>query len=134
MHHLSRLALAAIALVAASVTGNGQDAKPALVDKSGGAGAVAGHVFVSGEVKRGGSVDIVAGETLTLTKAILQAGGVGEWGDLNKVLITRLKADLSLEKLTVNLKKIMKSGDAKLDPVLQDRDRIFVPKILIGLE
>jgi protein involved in polysaccharide export with SLBB domain len=112
--------------------GKGEDAKPAVSDKGGAVGAVVGHVFVSGDVLRGGSLDIFAGQTLTLTGAILRAGGIGEWGNPYKVQITRQTPDKQEQKITVNLRKIMKAGDAKLDPVLQDGDRIFVPKTYIG--
>jgi protein involved in polysaccharide export with SLBB domain len=72
-------------------------------------------------------VDIIADQALTLSGAISRAGGVSEWGDLSKVQITRETPDTGLQKLAVNLRKIMKSGDAKLDPILQDGDRIHVP-------
>jgi protein involved in polysaccharide export with SLBB domain len=88
-----------------------------------------GEVYLSGEVRAGGPQEMIAGETLTLTNAVLRAGGIGEWGNADKVQITRLKKDGTVDKMTVSFKKIIKSGDAKQDPVLQDGDRIFVPKI-----
>ena len=87
-----------------------------------------GIVYLSGEVRQGGPQDIVSGETLTLTNAILKAGGVAEWGDPDKVKLTRQRKDGSVETIVSSFSKIIKSGDAKLDPVLQDGDRIFVPK------
>jgi hypothetical protein len=125
MPHLLRLVLLTIA--AASVVGFGQEAKPAPNNQGGASGKVVGHVVVSGQVAHGGSVDIIAGETLTLSGAILRVGGVSEWGNLNKVQITRQTPDKQEQKITVNLRSIVKSGDAKLDPVLQDGDRVFVP-------
>ena len=88
-----------------------------------------GMVYLSGEVRVGGPQEIISGEALTLTNAILKAGGIGEWGNADKVQITRMKKDGTVEKMTVSFRKITKSGDAKQDPVLQDGDRIFVPKI-----
>jgi polysaccharide export outer membrane protein len=88
-----------------------------------------GEVYLSGEIRAGGPLEIISGETLTLSNAILRAGGIGEWGNADKVQITRLKKDGTVDKMTVSFKKIIKSGDAKQDPVLQDGDRIFVPKI-----
>ncbi len=88
---------------------------------------VVGHVIVSGGTLAPGPVDIFRGETLTLSNAILRAGGVSEWGDLRKVRISRQKADGESETLKVNLQLILKSGDLSQDPVLQDGDRVFVP-------
>lgn len=93
-----------------------------------------GLVYLSGEVRVGGPQEIISGETLTLTNAILKAGGIGEWGNGDKVQLTRQRKDGSVESIVSNYNKIIKSGDAKLDPVLQDGDRIFVPKIFFRLK
>jgi len=89
-----------------------------------------GLVYLSGEVRVGGPQEIISGESLTLTNAILKAGGVGEWGNPEKVQLTRQKKGGGVEVIVANYSKIIKAGDASLDPVLQDGDRIFVPKIL----
>ena len=99
------------------------------IDRVSPVGVRAGEVYLSGEIRVGGPLEIISGETLTLTNAILRAGGIGEWGNEDKVQITRMKKDGSVEKITVSFRKIIKSGDAKQDPVLQDGDRVFVPKI-----
>jgi len=88
-----------------------------------------GMVYLSGEVRVGGPQEIISGEALTLCNAILKAGGIGEWGNPEKVQLTRQKKDGSVETIVANYSKIIKEGDAKKDPVLQDGDRIFVPKI-----
>jgi protein involved in polysaccharide export with SLBB domain len=88
-----------------------------------------GLVYLSGEVRVGGPQEIISGEALTLTNAILKAGGIGEWGNHQKVQIARRKKDGSLETIVSDFDKIIKTGDAQMDPVLQDGDRIFVPKI-----
>jgi protein involved in polysaccharide export with SLBB domain len=93
-----------------------------------------GIVYLSGEVRVGGPQEIISGETLTLTNAILKAGGVGEWGNGDKIQLTRQRKDGSVETIISNYNKIIKMGDAKLDPVLQDGDRIFVPKIFFRLK
>jgi protein involved in polysaccharide export with SLBB domain len=89
----------------------------------------AGSISLSGEVRVGGPLELISGEPLTLTNAILRAGGIGEWGNPEKVQLTRQRKDGSVETIVCNYPKIIKSGDAKIDPVLQDGDRIFVPKI-----
>ena len=93
-----------------------------------------GLVYLSGEVRIGGPQEIITGETLTLTNAILKAGGVGEWGNAEKIQLTRQKKGGGLETTVANYSKIIKSGDASIDPVLQDGDRIFVPRIWFRLK
>jgi len=88
-----------------------------------------GLVYLSGEVRVGGPQEIISGETLTLCNAILKAGGISEWGNPEKVQLTRQKKEGGVETIVANYSKIIKDGDAKKDPVLQDGDRIFIPKI-----
>ena len=89
-----------------------------------------GLVYLSGEVRMMGPQEIVAGETLTLCNAILKAGGIGEWGNPKKVKLMRQKNGAT-ETTEVNFKEITATGDVKKDPVLQDGDRIFVPRIYV---
>jgi protein involved in polysaccharide export with SLBB domain len=89
----------------------------------------AGAVQVSGQVRIQGQQSIVAGESLTVTGAILKAGGIGEWGNQKSVKLMRPRKDGTTETIEVNFKKITETGDVKADPVLQDGDRIFVPKV-----
>jgi len=89
-----------------------------------------GLVYLSGEVRVIGPQELVAGEPLTLCNAILKAGGVGEWGNPKKVKLMRQK-DGKTQTTEVNFKEIIESGDVSRDPVLQDGDRIFVPKTFV---
>jgi len=73
----------------------------------------------------------VAGEALTVTGAILKAGGLTEWGNAKKVQVTRVAKDGKTEKFEVDFKKVTETGDVNADPVLQDGDRIFVPKVFV---
>jgi polysaccharide export outer membrane protein len=74
---------------------------------------------------------LIAGEQVTVTGAILKAGGLTEWGNAKKVQVTRRSKDGKTEQFEVDFKKITETGDIQADPVLQDGDRIFVPKIFI---
>jgi protein involved in polysaccharide export with SLBB domain len=87
-----------------------------------------GVVYLSGEVRMVGPQFIVAGETLTLSNAILKAGGLTQWANPKAVRLTRQK-DGRTEPTEVNYKKVIETGDTKNDPVLQDGDRIYVPKV-----
>ncbi|MBC8165660.1 MAG: polysaccharide biosynthesis/export family protein [Bryobacteraceae bacterium] len=87
-----------------------------------------GIVYLSGEVRQVGPQEIVAGETLTLSNAILKAGGLTEWADSKKVKLMRQNTGIT-QKTEHNYKSIIERGDVKNDPVLQNGDRINVPKI-----
>jgi polysaccharide export outer membrane protein len=102
------------------------------IDQVSRVGVRSGVVYLSGYVRGVGPMEIVAGDTLTLTNAILRAGGVGEFGDPKKVRLMRQKNGVT-ETTEVNYKKIIETGDVKNDPVLQDGDRIYVPKVFMRL-
>jgi protein involved in polysaccharide export with SLBB domain len=87
-----------------------------------------GIVYLSGEVRILGPLEMISGETLTLSNAILKAGGISEWGDAGKVRLTRQKKDGGIVVIMADFNKIIASGDASQDPVLQDGDRIYVRK------
>ncbi len=87
-----------------------------------------GVVYLSGEVRMVGPQFIVAGETLTLSRAILKAGGLTQWANQKAVRLTRQK-DGNTVPIEVNYKKVIETGNEKDDPVLQDGDRIYVPKV-----
>ena len=89
-----------------------------------------GVVYLSGEVRIVGPQEIVAGEALTLTNAILKSGGLGAWGDGKKVRLMRQRNGLT-QTIVVNFDEIIKTGEVKKDPVLEDGDRIFVPKLIV---
>ncbi len=87
-----------------------------------------GTVSISGEVKQVGEIPLISGETLTLSSAILRAGGWGTYANQRKVQLARMVNGESVIK-NYDVKDILKRGDAKLDPVLQDGDRIMVPRL-----
>lgn len=90
-----------------------------------------GAVQLSGQVRIVGPQILIAGEQLTVTGALLKAGGLTEWGNAKKVQVTRRTKDGKTEQFEVDFKKITETGDIQSDPILQDGDRIFVPKIFI---
>lgn len=90
----------------------------------------AGTVSLSGQVRIVGAQDMVAGEPLRLSSAILKAGNFTEWADPKKVKLTR-QIKGAAQSTIYNVKEIIEKGDENLDPVLQDGDRIYVPKAWI---
>lgn len=93
----------------------------------------AGVVFLSGEIQQGGPQEIISGEELTLATAILKAGGPTSWAKRSKVQLTRRKKTGGIETIISDYDKILKMGDPQLDPVLQDGDRIYIPRAAIRL-
>lgn len=87
-----------------------------------------GWVVVSGTVKKPGPQMLTDGKPLTLTKAIRNAG-FSEWADLRTVKLRHWKEDGTEEVSTVNVKTIIEAGEGNDDLVLQNGDRIFVPKM-----
>jgi protein involved in polysaccharide export with SLBB domain len=86
-----------------------------------------GNVLVDGEVRRPGIQELEPGHVLTVSEAILKAGGLGAWGNGNKVKLTRL-AGTTKQSTVINYSEIITKRDLAHDPVIQDGDRIYVPK------
>ena len=87
----------------------------------------AGTVTLSGQVRAPGPQDMLAAEPLTLSIAIQKSGNFTEWADQKKVKLTR-QVNGAAQTSEYNVEKIIEKGDSKADPVLQDGDRIYVPK------
>jgi polysaccharide export outer membrane protein len=89
-----------------------------------------GTIHLSGEVRVLGPQEMIAGEPLTLSNAILKAGGFTQWADQKKVKVTRSVNGVSHTEV-YDVKRIIEKGDINADPVLHDEDRINVPKAWI---
>jgi polysaccharide biosynthesis/export protein len=87
----------------------------------------AGTVILSGQVRLAGPQEMIAGEPLRLSSAILKAGGFTEWANPKKVKVTR-QVNGAAHSDEYNVKEIIEKGDEKADPILKDGDRINVPK------
>jgi protein involved in polysaccharide export with SLBB domain len=87
-----------------------------------------GRVYLSGSVKGPGPQEIPPDEEYTLSKAIIRAGGFGDFADKGKVKVVRKSG----EKLVVNVKRVIEQGRNDEDVVLQPEDRIFVPQKLVN--
>ena len=92
-----------------------------------------GTVYVSGQVRSQGPIEIPAEDRLTVSKAILKAGGFAEFSDNRKVKLVRSKADGKVETIIVDVDAILTKGQIDKDPVLQADDRIIVPRKFINI-
>ncbi|MGD0774089.1 MAG: polysaccharide biosynthesis/export family protein [Candidatus Solibacter sp.] len=83
-------------------------------------------VYVSGDVGRPGAIELVSQDTVSLTKAIVMAGGLTHTSSPGKTMIRHIGANgIETALGFVNLKPIL-SGKAK-DLFLSDGDIVTVP-------
>jgi polysaccharide biosynthesis/export protein len=87
-----------------------------------------GKIYVYGAVKGQGPQEIPADETYTVSKAIIRAGGFGDFADKRKVKLTRKSG----QDLVVDLKRVIEQGHTEDDIVLQPDDQIYVPQRLVN--
>jgi protein involved in polysaccharide export with SLBB domain len=88
-----------------------------------------GRVYVYGAVKGQGPQEIPPDETYTVSKAIIRAGGFGDFADKRKVKLTRKNG----QDVMVDLKRIIEQGRTDEDVVVQPDDQIYVPQRLINM-
>jgi protein involved in polysaccharide export with SLBB domain len=87
-----------------------------------------GKVYVYGNVKGQGPQEIPADESYTVSKAIIRAGGFGDFADKKKIKLTRKTG----ETVTVNLKRVIEEGRTDEDVVVRPDDQIYVPQRLVN--
>jgi len=96
-----------------------------------------GRVYIVGPVRMPGPQEIPSDETLTLSKAILRAGGFTDYADRKNVKVTRkgepgaAGAAGEKESFVVDVSKIFDKGKTELDIPLMAGDLIYVPERLI---
>lgn len=88
-----------------------------------------GRVYVYGSVKGQGPQEIPADEAYTVSKAVIRAGGFGDFANKRKVRLTRKGGKDSV----VDLKRVIEEGHSEEDVVLQPDDQIYVPQRLINM-
>jgi protein involved in polysaccharide export with SLBB domain len=87
-----------------------------------------GKVYVYGNVKGQGPQEIPADETYTVSKAIIRAGGFGDFADKKKIKLSRKNG----QTVVVNLKRVIEEGHTDEDVVVQPDDQIYVPARLVN--
>ncbi len=88
-----------------------------------------GKIYVYGSVKGQGPQEIPPDEVYTVSKAIIRAGGFGDFANKRKVRVTRKDG----KNFIVDLKRIIEEGHTDEDLVLQPDDQINVPQRLINM-
>lgn len=93
-----------------------------------------GRVYVWGQVRNQGPIDIAVNENLTAGKAILRAGGFGDFANKKRVKVVRNGGADSPGKQSfeLNMVDILEKGKTEKDVILQADDFIIVPSRLIN--
>lgn len=93
-----------------------------------------GRIYVWGQVRAQGPMDISVNENLTVGKAILRAGGFADFANKKKVKLVRATGQDGGARQTfeLNLVDILEKGAAEKDVILQPDDFIIVPSRLIS--
>ena len=93
-----------------------------------------GRVYVWGQVKNQGPIDLAVNENLTAGKAILRAGGFGDFANKKKIKVVRgAGADITgKQNFEINMVEILEDGKTEKDVVLRPDDFIIVPSRLIN--
>jgi len=92
-----------------------------------------GSVYLAGNIRNAGLQDIPSDEVLTLTKAILRAGGFTDFADKKKVKITRQLGKGNANKVfVIDVAEILEKGKTEKDQKLEPDDMIFVPRRMIN--
>jgi protein involved in polysaccharide export with SLBB domain len=87
-----------------------------------------GKVYVVGQVRQTGPVEMPGDEELTLSKAVLRAGGFTDYADKRHVKVTR-KVDGEpggSKTITVDLNQVLEEGRTDKDMLLEPGDTVFV--------
>ena len=89
-----------------------------------------GKVYLSGPVRVPGPQEIPSDEVLTLSKAILRAGGFSDFADKHHVKVTRKGGPAGNEDKTyiVNVADILEKGKTDSDLTLEPGDSIYIPE------
>jgi len=88
-----------------------------------------GRIYVYGSVRSQGPQEIPPDESYTVSKAVIRAGGFGDFANKRKVKVTRKNG----QDYTVDLKRVIEEGHTEEDLVLQPDDQIYVPQRLINM-
>ena len=91
---------------------------------------VAGKVYVTGQVRQPGGFEIRAGENMTVSKAILSAGGFSDFSDKKHVRLIRKTANEG-KPFVINVTEVW-DGHPDKDLAVEPGDLIVVPARLVN--
>ncbi len=88
-----------------------------------------GRVYIYGSVKAQGPEELLPNEVFTVSKAVIRAGGFGDFANKRKVKVTRKNG----RDFTVDLKRVIEEGHTEEDLALEPDDQVYVPQRLINM-
>jgi protein involved in polysaccharide export with SLBB domain len=93
-----------------------------------------GRIYVWGQVRNQGPIDISVNENLTAGKAILRAGGFSDFANKKRVKVVRggSAEGAAKKSFELNMVEILEKGKTENDVILQPDDFIIVPSRLIN--
>lgn len=92
-----------------------------------------GRVFLAGQMRKVGVVEIDLSEKNTVGRIILANGGLSDFADAKRIKIVRKSAQGgTLETLTVDLEEVLKKGRIDRDVPLLDGDFVIADAKLIN--
>jgi polysaccharide export outer membrane protein len=86
-----------------------------------------GKVYLVGPVRAPGPQEIPSDEVLTLSKAILRAGGFGDFADKHNVHVTRKEAGAD-KTYIIDVAQILERGKTEKDLPLESGDLVYIPE------
>lgn len=87
-----------------------------------------GKVYLMGQVRTQGALDLPADEILTVGKAILRTGGLADFANRKKIKLIRKIGNNQTKTTIVDLSLVLDKGRVDLDPALEPEDLIIVPE------
>jgi protein involved in polysaccharide export with SLBB domain len=97
------------------------------------ANRVLGRVYVWGQVRTQGPIELAVNENLTAGQAVLRAGGLGDFANKKKVKLIRPGVKGSGKQVfELNMVEILEDGQTEKDLVLQADDSVIVGSRLIN--
>ena len=98
------------------------------------ASRIVGRVYIWGQVRNQGPLEMQINENLTAGNAILRAGGFGDFASKTKVKVIRAAIGPNGEKKTfdLNMEDILEKGKTEQDIALEPNDFIIVPTRLLN--
>jgi protein involved in polysaccharide export with SLBB domain len=97
------------------------------------ANRILGRIYVWGQVRNQGAIDMAVNENLTAGKAILRAGGFGDFANKKKVKLVRGgSSGEGKQNFDLNMVEVLEEGRTEKDLKLEPDDFIIVPSRLIN--
>jgi hypothetical protein len=91
------------------------------------------RIYIVGQVRIQGPIEIPAGERFTVGKAILRAGGFGEFANKKRVKLVRTLPDGTKKEEVLDMEQILEQGQTEKDATLLNDDFIVVPEKIKNL-